>query len=283
MAVILSIMNNSLPKLVLFTDLDGTLLDPVTYSYQKALPLVRHLLQIGIPIVFCSHKTRAEQEVYRQELGIADPFIVENGGAIFIPQGYFPFGFDYDKARGGYQVIELGSPYPEIRRILEQIRAEVGVDFRGFGDMSDEEVAGDAGLELEAARRAKKREYDETVKPVENSEEMDRMLRAIKKAGLNYTYGGRYYGVMGANDKGKAVTILADLFRKKLGRIETVGIGDSSNDLPMLLVVDTPILVQKPGEQWEEMDLPRMERTEGVGPEGWSRVVTRIIDRISVN
>ncbi len=276
-------MNNSLPKLVLFTDLDGTLLDPVTYSYQKALPLIGQLLQRGIPIVFCSHKTRAEQEVYRQELGIVDPFIVENGGAIFIPQGYFPFGFDYDKARGGYQVIELGSPYHEIRRVLEEIRAEVGVDFRGFGDMSVEEVAGDAGLDLEAARRAKDREYDETVKPIENPEEMDRVLRAIKKAGLNYTHGGRYYGVMGANDKGKAVAILTDLFRKKLDKVETVGIGDSRNDLPMLAVVDIPVLVQKPGERWEEMDLPCLERTEGVGPEGWNRAVKRILDRISVN
>jgi len=138
-------MSDSLPKLVVFTDLDGTLLDPVTYSYERALPFIERLQQMSIPIVFCSHKTRAEQEVYRQELGISDPFIVENGGAIFIPQGYFPFGFDYDKARGGYQIIELGMSYAEIRRILGKIRAEVGINFRGFGDMSAQEVAKDAG------------------------------------------------------------------------------------------------------------------------------------------
>ena len=272
-------MSDSLPKLVVFTDLDGTLLDPVTYSYERALPFIERLQQRSIPIVFCSHKTRAEQEVYRQELGISDPFIVENGGAIFIPQGYFPFGFDYDKARGGYQIIELGMSYAEIRRILGKIRAEVGINFRGFGDMSAQEVAKDAGLDPEAARRAKEREYDETVKPLENPEEMGRVLKAIKKAGLNYTHGGRYYGVMGANDKGRAVAILADLFRKKLGEVETVGIGDSPNDLPMLAAVDTPILVQKPGGWWEEIDLPRLKRTEGVGPEGWSRAIKGLIDR----
>jgi len=272
-------MSDSLPKLVVFTDLDGTLLDPVTYSYERALPFIERLKQKGIPIVFCSHKTRAEQEVYRQELAIPDPFIVENGGAIFIPQGYFPFGFDYDKARGGYQIIELGSPYRDIRRILEQLRAELGINFRGFGDMSAQEVAKDAGLDLGAAQRAKEREYDETVKPLENPEEMGRVLKAIKKAGLNYTHGGRYYGVMGANDKGRAVTILADLFRKKLGQVEAVGIGDSPNDLPMLAAVDTPILVQKPGGRWEEIDLPRLKRIEGVGPEGWSRAIKGLIDR----
>ena len=276
-------MSKPLPKFVLFTDLDGTMLDSVTYSYEKALPLIELLKQNSVPIVFCSHKTRAEQEVYRQELGIPDPFIVENGGAIFIPQGYFTFSFDYDGDLGEYQVIDLGMPYAEIRRILERVRAGVGVDFRGFGDMSAEEVAKDAGLDLEAARRAKKREYDETVKPVDNPEEMNKVLKAIKKAGLNYTHGGRYYGVMGANDKGRAVDILAKLFRRKLGQVETVGIGDSGNDLPMLAVVDIPVLVQKPGGWWEEMDLPRLVRTEGVGPEGWSRAIGEIINRIGTS
>ncbi len=101
--------------------------------------------------MFCSAKTRAEQEVYRDELSIYDPFIVENGGAIFIGQGYFPFTFDYDKTWGGYLVIELGSPYQEIRRLLEEMRSDTGTNFKGFGDMSMEEVAIETGLPLDAS------------------------------------------------------------------------------------------------------------------------------------
>jgi len=277
-------MNNLLSKLVLFTDLDGTLLDPITYSYEKALPFIDYLQQKGIPIVFCSAKTRTEQEVYRQKLGIHDPFIVENGGAIFISEGYFPFSFDYHKEKGAYQIIELGRPYHEIRQILGQIRAdEVGVNFRGFGDMSAEEVAAETGLDLEAARRAKEREYDETVKREGTPEEIERVLNAVKKAGLNYAHGGRYYDIIGANDKGKAITILIDLFHKKLGRVETVGIGDSLNDLPMFSTVDIPILVQKPGEWWEEADLPNLRRVKGVGPEGWSQAIKELIDSITTD
>lgn len=183
------------PKVVVFTDLDGTLLDRETYSYDKALPSIKYLLQREIPIVFCSAKTRAEQEVYRQELEITDPFIVENGGAIFIPRGYFPFTFDYDKADDGYQIIELGIPYHEIRRILERIRADAVLNFRGFGDMSAEEVAMETGLDLEAAQRAKAREYAETIKVEGTSKEIRRVLDTVKQAGLNYTSGGRYYDV----------------------------------------------------------------------------------------
>jgi mannosyl-3-phosphoglycerate phosphatase len=266
-------------KPVIFTDLDGTLLDLETYSYAKALPSINYLRKQGVPVVFCSAKTRAEQEVYRKELQINDPFIVENGGAVFISQGYFPFDFEYHKAKDGYQVIELGIPYHQIREILAQIRDDTGLNFRGFGDMSAEEVASLTSLDLEAAQRAKAREYDETLNLEGTSDEINRVLNAIRKTGLNYTSGGRYYDVTGPNDKGKATRILIDLFRSKLGQIETIAIGDSPNDLPMLSAVDIPVLVQKPGRIWEEIDIPHLHRVEGIGPEGWARAVEEIIEQ----
>jgi mannosyl-3-phosphoglycerate phosphatase len=267
------------PKPVIFTDLDGTLLDLETYSYDRALTAIEHVRNQEIPVVFCSAKTRAEQEVYREELQINDPFIVENGGAIFITQGYFPFDFAHDKVEDGYQVIELGIPYQRIRELLAQIRDDTGVKFKGFGDMSVPEVASVTGLAFEAAQRAKAREYDETLSLDGTPDEIDRVLNAIKKTGLNYTSGGRYYDVTGPNDKGKATQILTDLFRGKLGQIQTVAIGDSPNDLPMLSVVDIPVLVQKPGRTWEDVDIPHLNRVEGIGPEGWARAAEKIIEQ----
>ena len=271
-------MSDSAPKMVVFTDLDGTLLDRASYSYAPAVPALQLLRQKKIPLVFCSAKTKAEQEVYRQELGIDDPFIVENGGAIFIPQGYFPFSFGYHKVEGGYQIIELGIPYREIRQILEQIRADTGVNFKGFGDMSAEEVAVETGLDRGAARRAKERQYDETVKLEGGPEEIDRVLNAIKKAGLNYAHGGRYYDVMGANDKGKAVAILTKLFKKKLGEIRTIGLGDSQNDLPLLAMVDIPVLMQKAKGSWEKMELPGLRRIKEAGPTGWRQAIAELLE-----
>jgi mannosyl-3-phosphoglycerate phosphatase len=264
-------------ELVIFTDLDGTLLDRVTYSYEKALPSVKHLIQKEIPVIFCSSKTKAEQEVYRRELGLFHPFIVENGGAVFIPESYFQFKFGYNRIKDGYQIIELGIAYGEIRRILGQIKSDVKVNFIGFGDMTDREVSADTGLDLEAARRAKEREYTETIKLEGTSDELSRTLGAIKEAGLSCAFGGRYYTVMGPNDKGKAIGILINLFQKKLGHLKTVGIGDSPNDLPMLSAVDVPVLVQGTEGGWEEVDVPHIRRIEGVGPEGWARAVEEII------
>jgi mannosyl-3-phosphoglycerate phosphatase len=54
-------------------------------------------------------------------------------------------------------------------------------------------------------------------------------------------------------------------FNKKLDQIQTVGVGDSLNDLPMLSVVDAPFLAKKPGGWWEKIDLPNLKRIDGVG------------------
>jgi mannosyl-3-phosphoglycerate phosphatase len=148
-------------KQIIFTDLDGTLLDSETYSYEKSLTAINRLKESDIPIIFCSAKTRAEQEVYRRELGLSHPFIVENGSAIFIPRAYFSFPFDYHKAVDDLLAIELAIPYSRVKKLLAKIRKEHDFRFRGLGDMSAAEVAEITGLNIEFAKLAKHREYDE--------------------------------------------------------------------------------------------------------------------------
>ena len=80
-------------KLIIFTDLDGTLLDHKTYAATKARQALLCLKKNNIPLIICTSKTRPEIEFYRQKLRISHPFIAENGGAIFIPKGYFSFKF----------------------------------------------------------------------------------------------------------------------------------------------------------------------------------------------
>ena len=264
--------------LVVFTDLDGTFLDSLTYYYDKSLPALEYLHQRNIPVVFCSSKTRSEQEVYREKLGIHHPFIVENGGAIYIPNGYFPFDFEFHRVTDEYQIIELGIPYQQVRRVIEQVRAETGVHFKGYGDMTDEEVAELTGLDIKSAHFARAREYDETVNLQVNASDRDKVLALIKRAGLNYIFGSRFCNVMGPHDKGKAVRILIDLFKRKEGQVTSAGIGDSLNDVSMLSVVDMAYLVQKPDNSWESMSISNLRRVEGIGPEGWSTAVMEIVE-----
>jgi mannosyl-3-phosphoglycerate phosphatase len=264
-------------KQLVFTDLDGTLLDSRTYSYEKSLAAINRLKESGTPVVFCSAKTRAEQQIYRRELGLSHPFIVENGGAIFIPRSYFPFRFDYHRAVEDLLAIELAIPYRRVRELLADIGEQNDLHFRGFGDMAAAEVAEITGLNMESAQLARQREYDEPVE-FRPSGDMDlsRFLTQLGEAGLSWSHGGRLYHVKGGGDKGKAVEILSGLYRKMWGQVATIGLGNGLNDLSMLAQVDRPILVQKSDCSWEDMDLPGLHRVHGIGPEGWSRAITEI-------
>lgn len=264
-------------QLLVFSDIDGTLIDFATYSYAESTPAVTALLARHIPLILCSSKTRAEQESLRRDLFIPDPFIVENGSAIFIPPGVFSFDFSH-RAVDGWQVVELGVTAVAIHQTLAAIRQETGLAFHGFADLSTAEVAAVTGLDEAAARRAQQREYSETLVTPFQPEALTQLQMALAARGLAVVSGGKFHTVTGAgSDKGTAVAHLTALYRQQLGAVVTVGLGDSANDAPLLTAVDQPYLVQRPGGVWNEMDVAGLERVTAVGPRGWRRVIEGII------
>jgi mannosyl-3-phosphoglycerate phosphatase family protein len=254
---------------IVFSDLDGTLLTLETYSCEEARPAVELLRSRDIPLVLCSSKTRAEIEHHRRELALDAPFIVENGSAIFIPAGQ------------GCSVIELGLPAAEIRRRLADLRSEPGLDLRGYADLPLDEIRQRTGLDEEAARRASRREYSETLlQESVTPAALDRLQEALAACGLSAAGGSRFVTVTGCGaDKGQATRLLLDLYRRRDPSLISVGLGDGPNDGPMLAEVDLPYLVQKPSGAWAEIDVPRLVRVEGVGPAGFRKVIGELFGR----
>jgi mannosyl-3-phosphoglycerate phosphatase family protein len=259
-------------KRIIITDLDGTLLDPETYSYNDALPSLERIRQKNIPLIFCSSKTRAEVEVWRARLDNHYPFIVENGGGIFIPGDYFPFPVG-GELLGRYRVISLGTPYPEIRNRFVHLREQMNILVKGFGDMTANEIAELTGLLPDEAVLAKQRDYGE---PFVFSDVPDEgFLKAIESSGLQWTQ-GRLYHIMGNHDKGKAVQILRDLYERWMGPVTTTGLGDSFNDLPLLRMVDHPVLIRQENGSYDmRVNIPNLFRTHESGPAGWNEAVQR--------
>ena len=106
---------------------------------------------------------------------------------------------------------------------------------------------------MKEAELAKKREYDEPFLIEGGEKEVEMVKEKIKEKGLNYVWGGRFHHILGKNDKGKAVEILKELYENEFFSISTVGIGDSLNDLPMLLAVDHPIFLRENGGPFAEI------------------------------
>ena len=267
-----------MPRLVLFTDLDGTLLDHNTYSFAPAADALKALKAEGIPVIFTTSKTRAEIEKWRRLAGNTDPFISENGGAIFVPEGYFGGDFAHDRKEDGYLVIELGAPHEELAGALGDISRETGIEIRGVSEMDVEEIMKLTGLGEEDAGLVREREYGEPFVVGGGSEAEATVIREIERRGFKHTQGGRFHHILGGNDKGKAVSILKGLYVKEWGVVVTAGIGDSLNDLPMLKTVDIPILVRKPGGGYDErIDVAGMAVADAPGPYGWNSAILKLI------
>jgi mannosyl-3-phosphoglycerate phosphatase len=262
---------------VLFTDLDGTLLDRDTYDFRKALPALDLARTRRVPIVLCSSKTRAEQTELRARLCIDDPFIVEDGSAIYIQRDYFPFEFASNPVGESLLVIRLAPRYVDVRRAIHEVRAETGIDLEGYGDLDDRAVARLTGLDPAAAARARAREFEETLTTPLSDDQAATVTRALASRGLRLSRGGRFFAVTGASDKGTAACILAELYRRERGPVRLVGIGDSFNDRSLLRAMDEPVLVQKDPSRWEQVDVPGIRRVTGVGPAGWGKFVVELL------
>jgi len=268
--------------MVVFTDLDGTLLDKKTYSFEAAREALTELRARNIPLIVVSSKTRAEIEPIRLELRNEHPFIVENGGAVVIPTNYFLFPLTDAVRRGSYHVVELGTPYSLLRTALKEIQQLLGRELRGYGDMSIEEIAARTGLSLENAQLSKQRDYDEPFIIEGSPCPEERLIEAINERGLRYTQGDRFFHLMGRHDKGQAVQYLIRCYRRQLGdnhgALCSVAIGNSLNDLPMLEAVDRPVLVQQTDDSYTlDLELPRLIRAPGPGPAGWNQAVLSLL------
>jgi len=266
-----------LPQAVVFSDLDGTLLDAKTYRFDAASQALEALRARGIPLVLCSSKTRPEMEIYRERLGNSDPFIFENGGGICLPPDLFPSTLEGEFS-GGCRVIRLGTPYARLRGVLAALRREFGVAVTGFGDLTAAAVADLTGLPLAEAELARRREFDEPF-VFDNPREprATEFLSAIAARGLHWTQ-GRFFHLLGDNDKGRAVRLMTKIYRRERQVLTTIGLGDAANDLSLLEAVDVPVLVQREdGSHLAGVRSPRLVLADGVGPVGWNRAILGLV------
>ena len=270
--------------LLVFTDLDGTLLDHETYSFEPALPAIKTLKEKNIPLIFSTSKTRAEIEEVKLQLENTHPFIPENGGAIFVPKTYFSKKFNFTREDSDYLIIDLGTPYTKLREAFKHIGTLLPGKLKGFGDLDFEEVANLCGFSSDKAELAKQREFDEPF-ILEDEASKAEIQGIVGRLNLQITQGGRFYHLTGQNDKGKAVSILKDIYKDicigKPEDLKTIALGGSFNDKSMLEVVDYPILIQKPDGSYDpSVRLDNLILASGNGPSGWSDALLKLLNRL---
>lgn len=250
--------------LLIFTDLDGTLLDIHTYDWQPAASWLERLQDEQIPVILCSSKTAAEIDDIQQELGLAGlPFIAENGAVIQPDVRWEP----------ATRVVGRLA-HDDISHALAQIRQHASVKFTSFDDVDEGVIAEWTGLNRVRSQLARRHEASATLIWRDSDEQLARFEEALAAQGLKIVQGARFWHVLDARcGKDVAVNWLVEQYRLHEGLEPiTLGLGDGPNDAPLLDSVNVAVVVKginRHGITLKDDSPARVYHSQRPGPAGW--------------
>ncbi len=272
-------------KTLIFTDMDGTLLDHYSYEFTAVSSLLTQLENTGIPVIPVSSKTKAELSYLRDKLANSHPFIVENGAAIYIPEQYFKQQPDDTNLIDGYWVKSFVEPRQHWQKILDSLAERFGIHYKTFDQVGVNGIMDMTGLDHDSALRASQRQFGEPLAWYGSAHQKKQFITALTQLGANVLQGGRFMHISGLSDKGKALQWLSEqyLLNDDTSSLTTIAAGDSQNDQAMLEQAHIALVIKSPVH-----DFPTLTRTdkcyysEQCGPEGWSNSMSTILASLNI-
>lgn len=268
----------SMPRL-LFTDLDGSLLDHHDYDWSPAAPWLARLKERGVPVIPVTSKTRSEILPLRRVLGCENaPFVAENGAVVGLPTAWCHARLDRHISRDGLAIQTLGVDIGFIRQRLNVWRARLGdmpgMAFIAMSDMTLEALCDFTGLPESEARLARLREGSEPLIWEGDESGLEALRQGLAGDGLQLVRGGRFWHATGHSHKGSAVNWLIERFQALKGtKPQTLALGDGPNDIAMLEAVDQAVVIRGCHGLEVSPQQTALYRTEAAGPTGWAEGV----------
>jgi mannosyl-3-phosphoglycerate phosphatase len=254
------------------SDVDGTLMDH-SYDLTPAKETIKILQKLSIPVILCTSKTASEVKVIRNELNLTDPYIVENGAAIY--------GESLEKVNGK---IILGEKYETLEKILNNISKEIDYKLIPLNDLSDYEATKLTGLKGNSLKLMRDRHWSMPFLNPPNFLEA-KINVCCKKFNVDVFKGNRMSHLLSVNsNKGKAIKALKKYSNIK--NIKIIGLGDSPNDLPLLLNSDIRIVI--PGvdgpnfkllNQLKDLEFTVASKPNGYG---WEYEINKLINQLEL-
>lgn len=264
-------------QIVVFSDLDGCLLNKQDYKFDAALPCLKRLSESNIPVVLASSKTEPEMRRIAQELELRPaPLICENGGAVL-------WGDEsHSAAEEASDKTVLGAKRERIIEILSRQKSEFS--FESFIDLGLEGVIAATDLPSEKAAQAMQRASTEPLLWKDSEERIESFREALLAENLTLTKGGRFWHVAGQTSKGKAMQFVMEHWDALQPRSTTsIAIGDSPIDQSMLDIATYPVAIPQPdGVVLAHASGKNSRIAKRPGAAGWADSVSDILDELGV-
>jgi mannosyl-3-phosphoglycerate phosphatase len=265
---------------LIFTDLDGTLLDHNSYSAKPADRLIQHISDRSIgSIIPVTSKTCAELRSLQQTIPIRETIsVTENGSVIHMPHGY-PFERASDP-----QTILLGIGYSEILDRIAALPRILRHHIRGFADMSAEEVSKATGLAMDEALLAKERQASEPFLWSGSDKALKELDLIMADADIRIQRGGRFYHFTGHATKQQAMAQIKAAFVERMteSAIISIALGDGPSDLGMIEAADIGVILPNPDGVTIKTNRSDVRTAPSPGPQGWVFSVRKIFAELGL-
>lgn len=267
---------------LIFSDLDGTLLDHYNYQWRAAQSTLEALKCAHIPVILNTSKTLAELNTIHSQLNLDTPFIIENGAAIYIPTQTFEKQPQDTIKVGRYWVKSFCLPHAYWTKLIDEHSVSFAQYFQRFSTMTDQALSELTGLSLAEARRAKQRQFGEPIHWIGDSATKQLFIDKLIQLGANVVQGGRFIHVGGHCDKGQALIWLTKQYKKQLNNPEiyTIALGDGENDSAMLESSDIAVQVRSPVHSFPTLRRQyNVTQTTLMGPQGWVEAIEQLLPK----
>ncbi len=260
-------------NIIIFTDLDGSLLDNKTFKFDVIKDYIKKLISSGVIIIPNSSKTEAELLDFNRKSKLNLCFISENGSSIHglnLINKNFP------------SKISISRPVNEIYKIYnDNISLDLKKKITLILKLEKKKQEKIFGLKFDQLLLATKRMHSIPILFEGTEIEKNILIENINNMGLSVQTGGRIMNICDntnkANAMSKALQIIKEEFDKEL---VTIGVGDNENDIEMLKQADYPCLVKNDNFDSSTLNIDNLIKSTKLSPMGWSDVIKTALQKI---
>ena len=261
--------------IIIFTDLDGSILDRDTFKFDQIKEYIKKLIISGIHIIPNSSKTEIEIMEFNRELGENLPYISENGSVINglnLLNSNFPTKIILSREKE--ELLEIFK-----NKVPENLQSKC----RFIQNLSKKDQINIFGLNEIKLKNALDRKYTEPFLFDGSKNEKKNLSKILKENSLTIQEGGRVINLCDNVNKVKSMNKILKIYKKIQSNIKVIAVGDNYNDLDMLKNSDLPCLVFNDQFKEDQINIDNLIISNKPSPEGWADVIKMALVKLEHN
>ncbi len=247
----------------------------------------------AIPAVWLTSRSRLQFDDARRKHGHTQPFIAEDGCAVYLPEGYFHLRPASDPARtwkaatvrlGRFTCIPVAEALPAAADALQTLSHDTGVPVVTLRSLSPRELVQNVGLPQREAELARQRDFDDIFFFAGASdEEIQKFLAEGHSRNLQFRQHGVLWSAAIGPSVQRCIRELAKLYDRALRyHAHTLGIATSDLAAGLFPFCERTILLTdlKTAEALHERsDTPHSRHLPLQAPDVWERLLAAVASK----